>query len=142
MSEICCHTNFENMDIIFAGLVAPNPSELLEEEDFAELIQALRMRYEYILVDTPPLGSVIDAAIVAKQCDGAVLIIESELVSYRVAQKMKAQLLRTGCRILGAVLNKVDEEKQGYYNRYYKGKYHKYYKYSYNNYYGNNHRKS
>ena len=142
MSEICCHTNFENMDIIFAGLVAPNPSELLEEEDFAELIQALRMRYEYILVDTPPLGSVIDAAIVAKQCDGAVLIIESELVSYRVAQKMKAQLLRTGCRILGAVLNKVDEDKQGYYNRYYKGKYHKYYKYSYNNYYGNNHRKS
>lgn len=142
MSEICCHTNFENMDIIFAGLVAPNPSELLEEEDFAELIQALRMRYEYILVDTPPLGSVIDAAIVAKQCDGAVLIIESELVSYRVAQKMKAQLLRTGCRILGAVLNKVDEEKQGYYNRYYKGKYHKYYKYSYNNYYGNNHRKT
>lgn len=132
MKDICYHTNFDNMDVIFAGLLAPNPSELLEEQDFGDLIQALRLRYDYILVDTPPLGSVIDAAIIAKQCDGAVLVVESELVSYRVAQRMKAQLLRTGCRILGAVLNKVDEEKRDYYNRYYKGKY-KYYRY--NNYY-------
>lgn len=111
-------TNFPNMDIIFAGPVAPNPSELLEESVFGELLQELRNEYDYILIDTPPIGSIIDAAIVAKQCDGAVLVIESELVSYKFAQKAKEQLEKTGCSILGAVLNKVDLKKSKYYGKY------------------------
>ena len=55
--------------------------ELLGQEAFGTLLGAVREHYDYIIVDTPPIGSIIDAAIVAKQCDGAVLVFESELVS-------------------------------------------------------------
>lgn len=111
-------TNFLNVDIIFAGPMAPNPSELLEEEAFRELLAEARARYDYIIIDTPPVGSVIDAAIIAKESDGAVLVIESERVSYKVAQKVMEQLEKTGCKILGAVLNKVNIEKNKYYGKY------------------------
>lgn len=111
-------TNFLNVDIIFAGPMAPNPSELLEEEAFRELLEEVRACYDYIIIDTPPVGSVIDAAIIAKESDGAVLVIESERVSYKVAQKSMEQLEKTGCKILGAVLNKVNIEKNKYYGKY------------------------
>ncbi len=111
-------TNYLNLDIIFAGPMAPNPSELLEEPSFAELLKELKNVYDYIILDTPPLGSVTDAAIVAKESDGAVMVIESERVSYKMAQKVKEQLEKTGCKILGAVLNKVNIEKNKYYGKY------------------------
>lgn len=111
-------TNFLNVDIIFAGPMAPNPSELLEEPAFHELLTEIREYYDYIIIDTPPVGSVIDAAIIAKESDGAVLVIESERVSYKVAQKVKEQMEKTGCKLLGVVLNKVNIEKNKYYGKY------------------------
>lgn len=111
-------TNFLDVDIIFSGPIAPNPSELLEEASFSDLLKELRNVYDYIILDTPPLGSVTDAAIVAKECDGAILVIESERVSYKLAQKVQEQLEKTGCKILGAVLNKVNIEKDKYYQKY------------------------
>ncbi len=124
---ITYQTNFPNVDIIFAGPLAPNPSELLGDPAFGELLEEKRKEYDYIFIDTPPIGSMIDAAIVAEKSDGAVLVIESEAVSYSVAQKSLAQLERSGCKILGAVLNKVDMKKDKYYSSYY-GRYGGYYK--------------
>lgn len=112
-------TNFENMDMIFAGPMAPNPSELLEEKAFDELLAAARQAYDYILIDTPPVLSITDAAIVARKCDGAVLVIESGRVKYRDAQKAQEQLKKSGCSVLGAVLNKVQIRKDKYYSSYY-----------------------
>lgn len=120
-------TNFPNVDMIFAGPLAPNPSELLGDPAFGELLEEKRKEYDYIFIDTPPIGSMIDAAIVAEKSDGAVLVIESEAVSYSVAQKSLTQLERSGCKILGAVLNKVDMKKDKYYSSYY-GRYGGYYK--------------
>lgn len=120
-------TNFQNMDIIFAGPAAPNPSELLSDPLFEELLREKREEYDYIFIDTPPIGTIIDAAVVAEKSDGAILIIESEAVSYKAAQKAKLQLERSGCHILGAVLNKVDVKKDKYYSHYY-GRYGGYYK--------------
>lgn len=131
--DICFSTNFENVDIIFAGTMAPNPSELLEDKSFRDLLAEKRERYDYILIDTPPVGSLIDAAIIAKFCDGAILVIESERVSYRMAQRAKEQIELTGCHVIGAVLNKVDMAKERYYGKYY-GKYGRYGKYG--KYYG------
>ena len=121
-------TNFQNVDMIFAGPSAPNPSELLGTEEFNRLIQGLREPYDYIIIDTPPSANLIDATVVGKSCDAAILVIESEAVSYKVAQKVKEQIERSGCRLLGAVLNKVDISKGNRYYNSYKG----YYK-SYNN---------
>ena len=116
--DIVYSTNFRDVDIIFAGPAAPNPSELLAQESFASLVHTMRGKYDYVLVDTPPIGSLTDAAVVARQCDGAILVVESDLVSRRVALKAKQQLEMSGCHILGAVLNKVDIKKNKYYSKY------------------------
>ena len=106
---------------------SPNPAELLEEKLFTSLLEYARGEFDYIMIDTPPMANLIDGAIVARQCDGAVMVIESGAISYKVEQRVKAQLEKSGCRILGVVLNKVDVRAQGYYGTY--GKYGKYKKY-------------
>ena len=122
LEDIVCSTNIKNLYMIFSGPVPPNPSELLGNRRFEEMMKEARSSYDFVLVDTPPLGSVIDAAVVAKCCDGAVLVIESGAIGRRFAKKVKEQLEMTNCKILGAVINKVEMEKGGYYRKYY-GKY-------------------
>lgn len=130
-------TNVKNLDMILSGPVPPNPAELLSNEKFTELLQVARSEYDYVVIDTPPIGQVIDPAIVAQQTDGVIFLISQGNISYKYAQKQIEQMKKSGCRILGAVLNKVDpEEKGGYYGGYY-GKYSKRgYKYGYNYGYG------
>lgn len=121
-------TNVENLDMILSGLVPPNPAELLNNEKFTALVEITKKEYDYVVIDTPPIGQVIDPAIVAQQTDGVIFLVSQANVSYKYAQKQIEQLKRSGCRILGAVLNKVDPEGKGsyyggYYGKYYKGKY-------------------
>lgn len=117
--DVCCRTNVENFDIIFAGPVPPNPSELLSGDSFKSLMELLRWKYDYVIVDTPPLGSVIDGAVAAAYCDGAVIVVESGAVSHKFVQNVKEQLDKVNCRVLGCVLNKVNLKKNPYYGRYY-----------------------
>lgn len=120
--DACCRTNIENFDIIFAGPVPPNPSELLGSDRFKSLIELLRWKYDYVIVDTPPLGSVIDGVVAANVCDGTLIVVESGAISYKFVQNIKDQLDKGGCRVLGCVLNKVNMKASGYYGKYY-GKY-------------------
>lgn len=139
LEEVLCGTNIEMLHVILAGPLPPNPSELLAGKTFKKLISAARAAYDYILVDCPPLGSVIDGAIVAKYSDGAVIVVESEAISYRFVQEVKEQIEKSECPILGVVLNKVDIRSQKYYYNYYNkyGKYGKRYGYGkYAKYYG------
>ncbi len=117
--EIIYKSSIENLHMIFSGPVTPNPSELLGGAKFANLIQVLGQSYDYVIIDTPPIGSVIDGAIIAKICNGMIMVVESKRISYKFGQKVKNQLDKTGCRILGAVLNKVDINEKGYYGKYY-----------------------
>lgn len=133
-AEVVYETNVENLSIIFAGACAPNPAELLEEEKFSDLLGRAKDTYEYVIVDTPPVGTIIDGAIVAKCCDGVIIVIESGAISYKALQKVKNQMEMSGCRILGTVLNKVNINKGGYYNSYYS-------KYGYGEYYGDAYKK-
>lgn len=125
--EAIYETNVNGLEVMFAGPYSPNPAELLEEDMFTKLIKWARESYDYVVIDTPPMGNLIDGAIVARHCDGAVLVIESGAISFRLLQKVKVQLEKSGCRILGTVLNKVTVDHSGYY-RYY-GKYGRYGKY-------------
>lgn len=92
LENVIYDTNIENFSMIFAGPYSPNPAELLEESLFGDMISKLKERYDYIIVDTPPMGNLIDGAIVARQCDGAVMVIESGSISYRLEQRVKGQL--------------------------------------------------
>ncbi len=137
IEEVICETSIKNVDMIFTGPAAPNPSELLGNKKFERLISEVRQAYDYVILDCPPIGSVIDAAIVAKQCDGVIIVVESDNVSYKMVQKVKSQLEKSGCRILGAVLNKVEVGGKGYgYGKYYGKYYSKYYGKYYGGYYG------
>ena len=120
IDEIICSTNIDGLDVIFTGTKSPNPAELLGNDKFRALMEYSRANYDYVVVDCPPLGSVIDAVLVAKVCDGTIMVIETDNVSYKAVQSVKKQLDKSDCKVLGAILNKVQSSGKGYYG-YYKG---------------------
>ena len=127
LEEVVYQTQFPNLMMIFAGPSVVNPTELLENKYYSELISSMRDLFDYVLIDCAPLGAAIDAAVIAKECDGAVIVISQGGVSSRAVVGIKKQLEASGIRILGAVLNKVDVKKTGYYGKYYGSYYGKYY---------------
>lgn len=130
LRDIIYETDVNDLDVAFAGPYSPNPTELLEENLFSIMFEVLRVTYDYIIIDTPPMAEVIDGAIIAKHCDGAVMVIESGAISYKLEQKVKKQLETANCRVLGVVLNKVDKNRYAKYGKYgHYGKYSKYGKY-------------
>lgn len=136
LGEVLCDTNIPYLKMIFSGPVPPNPAELLTSNRITPLLEWARTKFDYIFIDSAPLTSVIDAAMVAAACDGVIIVVESGKTPYRLAQSAVKQLETTGCPILGTVLNKVDfaaESHHGYYKRYgYKyGRYGRYSKYGY-----------
>ena len=122
IDEVIYDTIVDGMNVIFTGTKSPNPAELLGSEKFEKMIEKCKEDYDIIIIDCPPLGSVIDAVLVAKVCDGAILVIEADNASYKLVQNVKKQLETGGCKILGAILNKVQSGGKGYYG-YYKGYY-------------------
>ncbi len=125
--DATCQTNIKGMAVIFSLVVPPNPSELLSNRRMVELIKAARESFDYVIIDCPPLGLVVDAAVVAQYCDGVCVVISANEISYRAAQDVLHKLENTKCPILGVILNKVDPRRGGkYYGGYY-GRYGKYY---------------
>jgi capsular exopolysaccharide synthesis family protein len=139
LDEILYETEIPNLSMIFAGPSVPNPTELIEKEYFQQLIDYARENYDYVFIDCAPIGAVIDAAVVAKYCDGAVLVVAQGVAGSRIILNSKKQLETSEVPILGVVLNKVKQEKRGYgkyYGKYYGRYYGKYYGRYYGNYYG------
>ena len=132
IDDVVYKTNFENLYLILAGPYAPNPTEILGDEQFGQLLKAARQVFEYVLVDTPPLGAVVDAAVIGQFCDGAAIVVESGVASRKVVQRVKNQLEKSGCKVLGVILNKMDINGNGYYG----SKYRRYYSNKRSQYYG------
>ena len=128
IEAVLVSTNMNKLDMIVAGQVPPNPSELLGTRRFQKMMSILRAHYNYVIVDCPPIGEVIDAAVVARACDGAILVTASGHDSSRFLRDAREQMEKSGSKVLGIVLNKVPRDRRGGYGKYY-GKY-------YGNYYG------
>lgn len=120
LSQGLCDTNVENLFVIQAGSISPNPTALLQSENFATMLDTLRKYFDYIIVDTAPIGVVIDAAIVTQKCDASVLVTAVGEANRRDVQKAKGQLEQTSKPFLGIVLNKLNTsvEKYGAYGAY------------------------
>lgn len=130
MDKVVYATNIKGVFILFAGHEVPNPTELLETNEFKELIEFGEKNFDYVLVDTPPTGAAIDAAVVGKNVDGAVIVAAQNVTSSRAIINTKRTLEDSGVKILGAVLNKCrfEESKYGhYYGNYYGNYYGSYY---------------
>ncbi len=135
LEDAVCETDSPGLSMLFAGAVAPNPTELLANSRMENLMGAASDHYDYVIVDCPPLGIVVDAAVVAPFCDGSVLVVSAGEIKYRMAQEVTTKLRNTQIPILGVVLNKVDMSKNSkYFSKNY-GRY-RYYNKRYNNYYG------
>lgn len=105
-------TQYENLHMIFSGKYPPNPVELLGGKYFPMLLEETRKVYDYVIVDTPPLGQVIDAAVLAPFCDGTLLVMESHLIRQKYAKSLINQLNKSGSKILGVVRNNIGDGKQ------------------------------
>ncbi|WP_346707066.1 polysaccharide biosynthesis tyrosine autokinase [Massilistercora timonensis] len=120
---VCAVRNVEGLHMMFSGPSVPNPTELLSSSRFEKMILAFRKVYDYIIIDGPPLGLVVDSAIIAKSCDGAAIVVAAGMVKYRFVQTVKEKILNAGCPVLGVILNKVDRDGGGKYYRKHYGKY-------------------
>lgn len=132
LRDVIRKTEFENLFVLPSGSLPPNPAELLTGVVMEELLQALRDTYDIILIDTPPVNIVSDAAIVSKYADGVVLIAKHESTTHNEINKAVKQLGLVDAKILGVILNSVDYSKisGGKYSKYYK----RYYKKDYSQY--------
>ena len=114
LSHGLCDTNIENLFVVQSGSVSPNPTALLQSKNFNDMIETLRKYFDYIIVDTAPIGIVIDAAIIVQKCDSSILVAEAGVAKRREVQKAKSQLEQTGKPFLGVVLNKFDVQREKY----------------------------
>lgn len=114
MMDTIYSTNHKHLFLMPTGVLPKNPTELLNKPRLSQLIEASRQAFDYVIIDTPPLGPVIDAAVIAKEADGSILVLSSGKISRKVARGVKNQLEQANSNILGVVLNKVDTRSRGY----------------------------
>lgn len=126
LMDVLYKTNKERLYILPIGAYPTNPTELLGKERMPQMLEELKKVFDYVIVDTPPLGLVIDAAVIAKQCDASMLVLAAGHSSRGFTKNVVSQLKTANPNFLGVVLNKVDMKNSSYYGRKY-GKYYEAY---------------
>lgn len=106
--DVLYQTNVAGAYMVPVGRELSNPLPLLNSERFEQLLAFLAQQADYVLVDAPPVGAVIDAAQIAKSCDGTLVVVNYNTVRRQELLQIKGQLEQTGCPILGTVLNMVE----------------------------------
>ncbi len=115
-------TNKERVSVLTSGSMMPNPVELLTNPNLKPLIQEyLPKHFSKVIIDTPPLLSTIDPAILASLCDGVVLLINASSNHRKDVIQAKKILQSLKVKILGVILNQVGVEEEPYYSYYYSG---------------------
>lgn len=143
MEEAINRNENYKLDYMVSGPIPPNPTELLSSVAMEELLGKLGKEYDYIFLDTPPVTVVADAASLSKNVSGAVVVTRQNYSTHEMMTRALSALEFVGVKILGFVLNDVDNEnKKGYYRKYGRKYGKKYGYYSYYSYYGAKNEKS
>lgn len=100
-------TGVEGLDILPCGPIPENPSEILNSQEFGELIDRLAMKYDHILFDSPPANLVTDARILGAVCDATILVLRAEKSTRKAAEHARNSLLSVGANVLGVIVNDV-----------------------------------
>lgn len=130
MEKMIYQTNVKNLYLIPIGKTLSNSIPLISSASFRDMLNALQNSYDLILLDTPPVGLIVDAVEMAKYCDGAVLVASYNETHRRELAYAKRQIEMSGCNILGCIINKVDFDSlaaKKYYNKSYYSHYEHYY---------------
>lgn len=112
-------TDVPGLRLLTSGPIPPNPAELLGSQRMAQLMQVLNQEAEMVIMDSPPVLSVADAAILANAADGVVLVADAGRTRREMARRAKESLERAGANLLGMVLNRMTRQTSGYYYYYY-----------------------
>lgn len=115
LEDIVVNTSVEGLYFIPCGTKPPNPAELLGSAKFHEFMDKVKHDFDMVVIDTPPVGSVIDGALAASHADGTIIVIESKVTDYGTAQRVKEQLETVNAKIIGVVLNKISKNDYKYY---------------------------
>ncbi|MCA1664498.1 MAG: polysaccharide biosynthesis tyrosine autokinase [Myxococcales bacterium] len=107
-------TRVQNLSVLPAGTIPPNPSELIETPRFREILEQCAAGYDTVLIDSPPAVPVNDPAVLAGYCDGVVLVVRSHQTSRDQADRARRKLIDTGARIIGVALNDCETGQLGY----------------------------
>ncbi len=126
IKEVIFESGIQNLYLLPSGPKPPNPAELLASGRMAEIITELRKRFEYMVIDSPPLIAVTDSALLSKIVDGVVMVLKAGQTTKEIAKRASKNLREINAKIIGAILNDVDFERDRYY--YYYPYYYKYYK--------------
>ncbi len=111
-------TVYENFDLITAGPIPPNPSELLSSTKMKDMMNNLSASYDMIIIDSPPLVSVTDPLILSQNVDGVIIVTWSGKTTNEILRKGLKQLKEVHAPITGVVLNRFSAKKSGYYYNY------------------------
>ena len=131
VDDVFYATNIPNAYMIPSGRDVVNSLPLLSTPTLGLLLDAMAESFDYVIIDVPPIGLIIDAAMIAKACDGAVLVVSDNAVTRRDLNDTKNQLIKADCPILGCVLNKVSFGSRGSKKYYYKTYYQSYERHDY-----------
>ena len=113
-------TEIDNLHVLTAGVIPPNPSEILASKLMKDLLSDLKEIYDYIFIDTPPIGIVMDAGTLANKVDASILVVKSNGVEFKQLEETKRKLDAVNANIIGVVLNAYKSEKDNnYYYAYY-----------------------
>jgi capsular exopolysaccharide synthesis family protein len=127
-SEAIKETTVQGLWVMAAGRLPPNPAELLGSQRFREFLTSLKSHFKWIIIDTPPVMAVTDAAVVAHHGSEVVFVIGAEMTSRYAARRAIDQLEHVNAKFVGGVLNRVDLQRNAYYySQYYRRDYTQYY---------------
>ena len=119
LSNYIRETEINNLHILTAGSIPPNPSEMLSSNRMKVFMEKVREEYDYVFIDTPPVGMVTDAGILSAFLDGTILVVKSDYVDTKELQETKKKLDSVNANILGVILNANKVKKDDYYYSYY-----------------------
>jgi capsular exopolysaccharide synthesis family protein len=119
IDEALQETEVENLSVITAGPIPPNPAELLGSRAFDRLVEELETRADVVIFDSPPCMPVTDPLIISARMDGVVLVIHSGHTKKAAIKHVEQLLGRARARIVGCIFNRVEQNKGGYYYQHY-----------------------
>ncbi len=111
-------THIENLFLLPAGDIPAEPTDLLESAPMFFLLSFLKRRFDFLVIDSPPIMPASDALILAPNTDGVLLVVKSRKINREIAKKAVEQLRMSNANLLGVVLNRFDIKKEGYYKYY------------------------
>lgn len=111
-------TEQENLFLVASGPLPPNPSEILGSTKMDMLLNNLKTKVDYLIIDSPPVMAVSDACVLASKVDGVILVLGAGIVRWEMAQETKESLESVKGRLLGVMINRIKREPNRYYKYY------------------------